>query len=134
MLLPHIRFIQKIKKGLELVSLSHFLHSFLMKIFLLLYSFNWPSFIVLLLLLNEILGNMFIVIACSPGCHIIHFDITLIFLIKPVFLDHRRFNTKKSIFSGRQELLRWNKKHFSSFLKRLSLKHIKQFFFWKMRL
>ena len=43
---------------MELVSLPHFLHDFLTKMFFLLYSINWPNFIVWLLLLCEILGNM----------------------------------------------------------------------------
>ena len=36
----------KTKSGLELVSLSYFLHNFWRKIFLLICSINWPSFIV----------------------------------------------------------------------------------------
>ena len=49
---------QKVKKGLELVSLPHFLHDFLKKIFLLFYSINRPNFIVRLPLLREILSNI----------------------------------------------------------------------------
>ena len=41
-----LSFFKKIKRGLELVSLPHFLHNFWIQIFLLLYSINWPSFIV----------------------------------------------------------------------------------------
>ena len=53
----------KNKKGLELVSLPHFLPEFWKKnIFLLLYSITWPNFIVWLLLLHEILENMCILI------------------------------------------------------------------------
>ena len=62
LLLP-IRLFQKINRGLELVSLPHFLDNFWRKIFLL-YSINWPSFIVWLPLLREILGNMCIAIVC----------------------------------------------------------------------
>ena len=40
---------------MELVSLPHFLHNFWRKIFLLLYSINWPNFIIQLPLLCEIL-------------------------------------------------------------------------------
>ena len=36
--LPHTKFFYKTKKGLVLVSLPHFLHVFLRKVFLLLYS------------------------------------------------------------------------------------------------
>ena len=60
---PHIRLFKKIKRGLGLVSLPHFLHNFWRKIFLLL-SINWPSFIVWLPLPREILVNMCIAIVC----------------------------------------------------------------------
>ena len=39
------RFFQKTERGLDLVSLLHFLHDFRRKIFLLLCSINWPNFI-----------------------------------------------------------------------------------------
>ena len=52
------------KRGLELVSLLHFLHDFLRKIFFLLYSINWINFTLWLPLVHEILGNMCIVIIC----------------------------------------------------------------------
>ena len=55
---------QKRKRGLKLVFLPHFLHNF-WKIIFLLYSFNSPNFIVWLLLLPKILGNMCIVIVCK---------------------------------------------------------------------
>ena len=45
-------------RGLELVSLPHLLHNFWREMFLLLYSTNWPSFIVRSALLYEILSNM----------------------------------------------------------------------------
>ena len=59
-----LSFLKKIKKGLGLVSLPHFPHNFWRKIFLLLYSINWPSFIVWLPLLLEILLNRCIAIVC----------------------------------------------------------------------
>ena len=55
---------KKQKRGLELVSLSHFLHDVQRKIFTLLYSRTWPNFIVWLPLLLEILGHTCIVIVC----------------------------------------------------------------------
>ena len=67
------------KRGLELVSLSRFLHDFWRKIFPWLYSINWPNFIVKLLLLSEILGNMCIVTVCQPSCDTINFEINLYF-------------------------------------------------------
>ena len=55
------------KKGLRLVSPPYFACDFSRKIFLMLYSINWPNFIVYFPLLHEILGNMLIVIICFPG-------------------------------------------------------------------
>ena len=77
-----------LERGLELVSVPHVLHNFWRKIFLLLYSINWPSLIVWLPLLHEILGIM---------C--------------------KKFMIKTWITWERKELLRWNKKHSSLFLK-----------------
>ena len=47
-------------KGLGIVTLPHFVYDFSRKMFLILYSINWPNVTVLL----EILGNMCIAIAC----------------------------------------------------------------------
>ena len=55
-------FFVKAKRGLKLVTLSHFLHDFSRKIFLLLYSIAGPTFIAWLPLLHGILGNMCIAI------------------------------------------------------------------------
>ena len=52
------------KRRLELFFLPHFPHKFWRKRFLLFFSINWPNFIVWLLLLCEILGNMCIAIVC----------------------------------------------------------------------
>ena len=73
------------QKGLELVSPSHFTYDFSRKIFLMLHSINWPNFIAWLPSLLEIFGSMCIAIVCFPGCEVINFEITLIFLIKPFF-------------------------------------------------
>ena len=54
-------------------------------------SIIWPSFIVWLALLFDILVNMCIVIVCKPGCDVIGFEISLIFLIKQF-----SYMTKKS--------------------------------------
>ena len=80
-----------LEKSLGLVSPPHFEYDFSRKIFLILYSINWPNFTVLLSLLLEILGNMCIAIVCFPGCDVMNFEIILIFLIKPFF-----YMTKKS--------------------------------------
>ena len=74
MFLLHIKLL-----ALELVSLPHFLHNFWRKIFLMLYSINWPNLIVFLHFLYEVLGNMRIVIVCFPVCDAINFQIYLKF-------------------------------------------------------
>ena len=51
-------------KGLGIVSPAYFVYDFSTKMFLMLYSINWPNFIVWLPLLLEILGNMYIAIVC----------------------------------------------------------------------
>ena len=58
---------------------------FLTKIFLMLYSINWPNLIFWFPLLLEILGNMCIAIVHWPGCDVTHFLINLVFLIRPFF-------------------------------------------------
>ena len=70
------------EKGLGLVSASHFVYKLSRKMFLMLYSINWPNAIVWLPLLLEILDNMCITIVCYPGCDVIKFEINFIFLIK----------------------------------------------------
>ena len=50
--------LKKKKRDLELFSLPHFSHNFWRKIFFLLYTINWPGYIVWLPLLCEILGNI----------------------------------------------------------------------------
>ena len=51
-------------KGLENVSTPHFVYEFSTKMFLMPYSVNWPSFIVWLPLLLEILANICIAMVC----------------------------------------------------------------------
>ena len=52
------------EKGLGLAFPSHFVYDFARKMFLMLYSINWPNLIVWLHLLLEILGSMCITIVC----------------------------------------------------------------------
>ena len=47
---------------------------------------------------------MCIVIAFCPGCDVINFEISLIFLIKLFFLHEQKINTKISICVERKEL------------------------------
>ena len=51
-------------KGLETVSPAHSGYDFKKKNVFMLYSINWPNFIVWLRLFLEILGNMCIAIVC----------------------------------------------------------------------
>ena len=51
-------------KGLGIISPAHFVHDFLTKMFLMLYSINSPNFIAWLPLLLEILANMCVAIVC----------------------------------------------------------------------
>ena len=46
---------------------------------------DFPGFIAWLPFLLEIWVNIFIAIACLPGCDVIDFEINLIFLIKLFF-------------------------------------------------
>ena len=101
--------------------LPHFAYDFSRKTFLMLYSINWPNFIAWLSLFLETLGNMCIAIVCYPGCDVMDFEINLIFLIKPFFLQDPKVMAKTEISWERKELLRSNKKHLSSFLKGFQL-------------
>ena len=74
-----------LEKGLGLVSRPHFVRDILRKNFLMLYSINLPNFIVSLLVLLQVLDNMYIAIACFRGCDVINVEIHLIFLINLVF-------------------------------------------------
>ena len=90
-------------KGLEMVSSVYFVYNFSPNMFLMLYSINWPSFIVWLPLLLEILGNI---------------------SDQAVFIHAQKLKTKTETSWEWNELLRWNKKHFSSFLKGFQLSKI----------
>ena len=103
------------QRRLELVSLPHFRYDFWRKRIMLLYFIAWPNSIVWFHWSREILGNMCIVIVSLPGCDSIIFEINFIFLSKPFFLHDQKVRKKKSW--ERKELLRSNKKHFSSLLK-----------------
>ena len=72
-------------KGLVLASKQHFVDDFSKKTFLILYSINWPNFIIWLTLLLEILDNMCGVIICHPVCAVMSFEINFSFLTKPFY-------------------------------------------------
>ena len=81
------------RKTTCLVSLPHFLHNLWRKIFFLIWSINWQSFIVWLLFLPEILGNMCIAIVCKPGCEVMNLEMNL-FQIKAFFLHDQKVMIK----------------------------------------
>ena len=90
---------------------------------LMLYSVNWPTFIVWLLLFLEILGNMCIAIVCYPCCDVMSFEINLIFLIKPFFFIWPKTKTK-SVLRTKRAFLRWNKKTFFIIFKGLLVEKV----------
>ena len=50
-------------------------------------------------------------------CDVLNFEMNLVFLTKPFFLHDQKVMIKISIPWERKELLRWNKKHSSSYVK-----------------
>ena len=83
-----------LEKSLGIGFLTHFLHDFSRKIFLILFSINWLNFIEWLPLLLEILDIMWITIFCFPGCDVINLESDLILLIKPFFYMTRKSGQK----------------------------------------
>ena len=70
------------------------MYDFSTKMFLMLNSINGPNFFPWLPLLLRILGNIFIVIVCYPGCDVMDFEINLIFLIELFSLHDQNVITK----------------------------------------
>ena len=81
-------FLKKKKRSGTILPTS-FLHDFSSKMFLMLYSINWPNLIVWLLLPLEILGNI---------CGKTNFEINLSFLIKPLSYKTKKVKTKNKSF------------------------------------
>ena len=122
MLSPHIkRFKKQNEAWLELVSLPHFSiifeEKYIFFYILLIDQISLSGY----LYLCEILGNMCIATVCKPIYDVMNFEVNLIFLIKPFFPHDQKVVTRTWISWERKELLRWNKKHFSSFLKEFFL-------------
>ena len=83
-----------LEKGQRIVYAKHFVY-FLCIVFLILFATNRKNVIVWLLLLREILGNMYIAIICSPVCYIINFKINFVFRsYHVVFLPDQKAKTK----------------------------------------
>ena len=113
-----------LERGLGIVFLPHFMNNFSWKMFQILYSINWKSFIVWFPLLLEILDSMCIAIICYPGWDVINFEINLIFLIKQFFYMTKKSRQKVKYLEKEKKLLRWNKNYFSSILKDFQLPKI----------
>ena len=88
-----------------------------------LYSINWPNFVVWLSLPFELLGNMCIGIICCPACEVMNFEINHGFLINPFFLIPKK---------SRQNYKYLKNEKIFIILKEPSLKQIKAIF-WKVR-
>ena len=91
-----------LEKGLGIVSLPHFLYDFSRKIFLTLYSINWPNFIVWSPLLLRYWKLCFAII-CFPGCDIIIFKVSLI------YFSSSRFSTWQKSQDKNWNILRTNR-------------------------
>ena len=72
---------------------GHFVYIFFRKTFFLLYSINWPDFIVWLLLLLELLGNICIEIICFL-VYLLNFEIIPSFLMKSFFYTTKKVSIK----------------------------------------
>ena len=97
-----------LENDLEIVSLPHFVYDFSRKMFLMLYSTNWPNFINWLPLLLEMLGNMCITIVYFPDCGVINFEINLFFLIQSFFYFTKKSRQKFKIFRPKRAFkLKW---------------------------
>ena len=83
------------------------------------YSLLTDQISVRLSLLLDILGNMCIAVVCFPCCGVIIFWNWSDLSNQAIFLHDRKVKAKSWISWEWKELLRWNKKHFSSFLKAL---------------
>ena len=103
------------EKGLGLVSPPHSVHSFSIKMFLVLDFINLPNFIVWWPLLLEILGNKSITIVCKPGYEVIKLEINLIFLIKPFCYMTKMSRQKPKYFENEKSFWREIKSIFHHF-------------------
>ena len=110
--MPNFDFLEK---DVGIVTSPYFAYDFSRKMFLLLFSINWPNCIVWLHLLLEILGNMCIAIVYFAGCDAISFEINLIFLIRPFFYKTKKFRQKFKYLENEKSFKGEMKKHFSLF-------------------
>ena len=108
-------------KGLGLVFSPHFAYDILRKMFLMLYSFNWPNFIAWFPLLLNILGNICITIVYLPSCDVKKFEINLIFLINPFCYMNKKSRQKYKYLKHKKSFRGEIKSIFHQFLKDFQL-------------
>ena len=100
-----------LEKFLGIVFPPHFFYDISRKMTLILYSSNWPNFIVWLPLPLEIFSNTCIAIVDQPACGAISFEINLIFLIKPFLLvtkqSRQKFEYLSSFLKGQKLSQTW---------------------------
>ena len=92
LLLTDKKLLRKIKRGLELASLSYFLHDFWRKLFLTLHSINWPNFFRWNFLDNMCIVNIYFLVN-----DVIYFEINLTFFIKRFSYVNNKSMNKNSI-------------------------------------
>ena len=116
-----------LEKDLVIVSSALFVYDFSRKMFLMLYSINWPKFIIWLPLVLKILDNMCIAIVCFPDCDVISFEINFIFLINPFFYMTKNIQDKSlNMFRTKRALkVKW-KAFFVIFIRAFSCKKLFQ--------
>ena len=108
------------EKGLGLVSPTHFVYDFLRKMFLMLHSINWPDFIAFI---SQEIGQ-YVYCNCLLTSQWGHKIWNWPYLFNQAVLRHeQKVNAKTGKWEW-EELLRWNKKHFLSFLKSFQLPKI----------
>ena len=105
-----------LEKDLGIVSPPHFVPDISKKMFLMLYSINWPILIAWLFLLLEILINMCIAIVCFPRFDVINLEIELIFLIKSLFYMNKESRQILNILRTKRAF-KMKKEHILTFLK-----------------
>ena len=116
-------------KCLGLVSLMHFVSDF-SRVLSVLYSINWPNFIVWLPVFCEILSNIIIVIICFQDYDLINLDIDLNFLITSFSCIIKSQDKNLNIFKTKRVFKAKKKKHFSPFLRVFSCQRLSLIWEW----
>ena len=113
-----------LEKGLGIVSPSHFMHDFSRKMFPMWYSILTDQFHCLIAFISWDIGQYMYWNCFLTRLWRHKFWNSPYLSIQAVFRYDQKFKTKIELSWEREELLRWNKKHFSSFLKDFQLPKI----------